>query len=292
MADDFNSAPTPAGTPVPHPQQPQPGYAPPAYNPMQPPAAPASPDSTMTYYGQPPSPQDQPTVTMPDPQPWQGRPDAASPYAPTVLSAPRPQRGYPPRQYVPSAPAPVRVASRPRAVPMLAPARRRWISLPHTLLIAGVLLMLLATVLPWGVDGSGNLVTLQGATIPALGTQSGDQSAAQVAYQLLSAIGTLSAGLLFANLVLSGLNRALGGRCLAGCIVLPFYPILLALIACLLIVQVLAAGFGGLGGLAVTQQFGMGAAGVAHYEPGYYVWYTGLILNVAGMLGEAIIWRK
>lgn len=165
----------------------------------------------------------------------------------------------------------------------------RWIPLPHTLLVVGVLLLLLATRLPWGMDGSGNLVTLQSVTVPALSSTGGDGSALTAAFNLISVIGVLSGALLFFNAILSGINRALRGGCLAGCIVAPLYPILLALTGCLLVAQLVAAGFGGLGGLALTQQLGMGAVGVAHYELGYYAWYTGLILNVAGMLGELVI---
>jgi hypothetical protein len=147
----------------------------------------------------------------------------------------------------------------------------------------------LATRLPWGVDDSGNLVTLQSVTVPAISSASSDGSAQTAAYNLISVIAGLSVGLLFFNAILSGINRALRGGCLAGCIVAPLYPILLALTGCLLVAQIVAAGFGGLGGLALTQQLGMGAAGMAHYELGYYAWYTGLIINVAGMLGELVV---
>jgi hypothetical protein len=164
--------------------------------------------------------------------------------------------------------------------------------LPHTLLIVSIGLLLLATRLPWGVDASGNLITLQSVAIPALSATGGDGSALQVAYNLIGVVGALSAGLMVSNILLSGLNRMLGGRCLAGCVVFSLYPILAALIVCLLVAQVFAAGFGGLGGLAVTQTIGMGGAGLAHYEPGYYVWYTGLMLNVIGMIGEAVVRRR
>jgi hypothetical protein len=158
-----------------------------------------------------------------------------------------------------------------------------------------VALLLLATRLPWGVDSSGEVIMLQSASIPALATQGGDGTALQAAYNLIGAIGVLSAGLLLFNVILSGLNKLLGGGCMAGCAMVPLYPILLALIGLLIVAQVLAAGFGGLGALAqvpAAQSYGMAGLGVAHYELGYYVWYTGLILNVAGMLGEFVVRRR
>lgn len=302
MQDDFNSAQTPADpqvAPVARPRVSS-GHAPPIYDPNKPQA---QPDRTQTYRGPPPSPLDRRTSpTLPDVTQWPGGAGAA-PYAPTTGRAP-----YAPRQQarLPQAFAPVAVAPPPQrqvatrtsaprgyAAPAQAAARpgrfSRWIPLPHTLLVVGVLLLLLATRLPWGVDDSGNLVMLQSVTVPAFSTMGGDGSALAAAYNLMSVVGGLSAGLLFFNAILSGINRALRGGCLAGCIVAPLYPILLALTACLLVAQIVAAGFGGLGGLALTQQIGMGAAGMAHYELGYYVWYTGLILNVAGMLGELVV---
>jgi hypothetical protein len=158
-----------------------------------------------------------------------------------------------------------------------------------------VALLFIATLLPWGVDSSGALITLKATSIPALSTQSGDGSALQVAYDLAGAVGVLSLALLLSNVFLSGLNRLLGRGCVAGCAIVPLYPILLALLVALLVAQVLAAGFGGLGALAQApgaQSYGLAGLGVAHYELGYYAWYTGLILNVAGMLGELVVWRR
>jgi len=135
---------------------------------------------------------------------------------------------------------------------------------------------------------------LQTASIPALSAQSGG-SALQIADELVGAVGTLSAGLLFFNLIVSGAVRLLGGGCLAGCLLAPFYPILMALGALLALVIVLAAGFGGFGALGqipVVQSYGLGGLGAAHYEPGYYIWYTGLMLTAAGMLGELVVWRR
>ncbi len=280
---------------------------------------------TASYHG----PVSLDSATIADPQAPPAWPGLASPFAPTVHrpqpSEPKPPI-YQPPDYTPaaapalpapyrapaapaariptrvSAPAPQR-ASRPRAAsapaqlpPASAGRWAAWIPLPHTLLIVGVALLLLATRLPWGVDSSGVIIMLQTASIPALATPGdGGGTALQVAYNLIGAIGVLSAGLLFFNIVLSGLNKVLGRGCLAGCVVVPLYPILLALIGSLLIAQVLAAGFGGLGVLAqapAAQSYGLAGLGVAHYEPGYYLWYTGIIVNVVGMLGEFVVWRR
>lgn len=314
MQDSFNSAPTPANLPVPGPAHPpSPGAAPPIYHPGQP-AQPAQPGQTIPYYG--PVDMDPPTVAMPP----QGR---ASPYAPTaqqpLLPTPHPPMYppmYPPQGFLPAplaprvppaprvvAPAPPR-ASRPRvaaSAPAPAPAPARpgrwsaWIPLPHTLLVIGIALLYLATRLPWAVDSSGQLITLPSVSVSTLTGQDGGGTALQVANNLIGAIGALSAGLLFFNMILSGLNRLLGGGCLAGCAIIPLYPILLALAGALLVAQALAVGFGGLGALGqlpVVQSYGMGGVGVAHYEPGYYVWYTGVMLNVAGMLGEFAVRRR
>ncbi len=301
MQDDFNSAQTPADpqvAPVARPPVSS-GHAPPIYDPNLPQG---QPDRTQTYHGPTPGALDRRTSpTLPDVTQWPGA-AGASPYAPTRFapSAPR-QQARQPRALVPVAvapppqrqPAPRMSAPRGYTAPAYAPAHQgglmRWIPLPHTLLVVGILLLLLATRLPWGVDSSGNLVTLQSVTVPALSSTGGDGSALAAAINLIGVIGVLSAALLFFNAILSGINRALRGGCLAGCIVAPLYPILLALIGCLLVAQLVAAGFGGLGGLELTQQIGMGAVGLAHYELGYYAWYTGLILNVAGMLGELVI---
>lgn len=152
----------------------------------------------------------------------------------------------------------------------------------------------MATFLPWAVTASGALIMLQSTTIPGLVTQS-SSSALDVADGFISAILIFSIGLAGFNLILRGINKAMGGGCFAGCAIVPFYPILIALIMSLATTNVLAAGFGGYGPLSqlpVTQSYGLGGLGLAHYEPGYYVWYTGLIVNAFGMFGELVVWRR
>lgn len=273
---------------------------------------------TVSYHGQ--VSLDPPTVADPQPPaPWPGIPGAASPFAPTVHkpqpSSPKPPI-YQPPGYQPAAPPiipapplapPVApLAGPPAVVPMaprvpaqaVAPRRSRlaaWVPLPHALLLLGVALLFIATRLPWGVDGSGNIIMLQTASVPALSADGGNGTALQVALNLIGAVGVLSVALLLSNVFLSGLNKLLGRGCVAGCVITPLYPILLALIVALVAAQALAAGFGGLGALAQApgaQSYGMAGLGVAHHELGYYLWYTGLILNVTGMLGEFVVWRR
>ncbi|HEY8325948.1 MAG TPA: hypothetical protein VIG77_15725 [Ktedonobacterales bacterium] len=232
-------------------------YQPPGMPPLAPPVAP------------------QPPAILPAPFPAQR--------AVTRVSAPAPRRASRPRV---SAPAP----AAPR------PGRwRRWVPLPHTLLLLGVALLLLATYLPWGVDASGNLIMLPTAGVQSLPNQSGGTTAAQVAYNLITVVGGLSVAMLLSNAVLSGLHRLLGRGCFAKSFTALFYPILVALALALLIAEALAAGFGGISALAqvpVAQSYGVAGLGMAHYELGYYLWYTGIMVNVAGMLGELVVWRR
>jgi hypothetical protein len=172
---------------------------------------------------------------------------------------------------------------------------RRWVPLPHTLLLLGVALLLLATYLPWGVDASGNLIMLQTAGVQSLPNQDGGTTAAQVAYNIITVVGGLSVAMLLSNAVLSGLHRLLGRGCFAKSFTALFYPILIALGVTLLIAEALAAGFGGISALAqipAAQSYGVAGLSLARYELGYYVWYTGIMVNVAGMLGELVVWRR
>jgi len=169
------------------------------------------------------------------------------------------------------------------------------VPLPHTLLLLGVALLLLATYLPWGVDASGNLIMLQTAGVQSLPNQDGGTTAAQVAYNIITVVGGLSVAMLLSNAVLSGLHRLLGRGCFAKSFTALFYPILIALGVTLLIAEALAAGFGGISALAqipAAQSYGVAGLSLAHYELGYYVWYTGIMVNVAGMLGELVVWRR
>lgn len=333
MQDDFNSAQTPAGPSMPaqpplpaQPGQPRipgqplgvidPGATQQAQG--QPGQTPWWAGKTRPYYGsvsvgtqteldpQPPAvwppapsqqPGRQPPPSSPKPPIYQppGMPPAAPPIAPPVapqLPAPLPAQRLP-------APAPRRT-SRPR---VLAPAPaaprpgrlRRWVPLPHTLLLLGVALLLLATYLPWGVDASGNLIMLQTAGVQSLPNQDGGTTAAQVAYNIITVVGGLSVAMLLSNAVLSGLHRLLGRGCFAKSFTALFYPILIALGVALLIAEALAAGFGGISALAqipAAQSYGVAGLSLAHHELGYYLWYTGIMVNVAGMLGELVVWRR
>lgn len=164
----------------------------------------------------------------------------------------------------------------------------------HALLLIGVGLLYLATYLPWAVSASGALVMLQSAGIPTP-TASGGVTALQAADDLIAVMLVCSLGLLSFNAILRGLHALLGGGCFGGCAVSLFYPILLALIFSLAAVIALAAGFGGYGPLSqlpLVSSYGLGGLGVAHYELGYYTWYTGLIVNAVGMFGQFVVWRR
>jgi hypothetical protein len=329
MQDDFNSAATAPDQPSPGaPGQPRPagqplGVIPPHASPGQGQAG-GWAGPTASYHGsQLTGPQ-----TVADPQPpaaWPGAPNGTAagkppiyvppglpPVAPPVAPLPMPAPQVAPPFAGPTAPVAQRVPARisrppmppsravaPQGLPSGQPGQPRrwaaWVPLPHTLLLAGVALLFIATLLPWGVDSSGSLIMLHTASVPAFSTQGGDGTALQIAYDLIGAVGVLSLALLLSNVFLSGLNRLLGRGCVAGCALVPLYPILLALILALIGTQVLAAGFGGLSALAQApgaQSYGIAGLGVAHYELGYYFWYTGIIVNVIGMLGELVVWRR
>lgn len=335
MQDDFNSAQTPAGqsTPAVAQQPAQPGQPrvpgqplgvisanatqPAQPNPLAQGQTPWWAGKTRPYYGspsvgtqteldpQPPAawppaaPTHQPPLSGPKPPIYQ--PPGMSPLAPPA--APQPPALAPAQVPAPrvaqraSAPAPRRI-SRPRASAPVAPRPgrwRRWVPLPHTLLLLGVALLLLATYLPWGVDASGSLIMLQTAGVQSLPNQSGASTAAQVAYNLITIVGGLSVAMLLSNAVLSGLHRLLGRGCFAKSFTALFYPILVALALALLIAEAFTAGFGGISALAqipAAQSYGVAGLGVAHHELGYYLWYTGIMVNVAGMLGELVVWRR
>lgn len=224
------------------------------------------------------------------------------PIAPALPVAPPAPPAH--RQIARTAPVQSRQVARPRAAS--APARAvaaasqpapraqqgrwtRWLPLPHLLLALSLGLMLAATRLPWGVDANGNLIMLQTTSVPGLASQGDAGTALQVAYDLIAGVGVLSAGAFAFNVFLRGINRLLGGGCMAGCLLVPLYPILLAVLVALLGADVLAASFGGAGPLAQApgaQTYGLGGLSVVNYKLGYLAWYTGIMLNIAGLLGE------
>ncbi|MDE3228690.1 MAG: hypothetical protein KGO05_02320, partial [Chloroflexota bacterium] len=157
-----------------------------------------------------------------------------------------------------------------------------------------VALLWVATYLPWAVSQSGALIMLQSIGVSAPSSSNG-MTALQFADDVIGALLVCSLGLLFFNAILSGLHWLMGGGCFGGCAVSLFYPILLALVVALAAVIAIAAGFGGYGPLSqlpLVSSYGLGGLGAAHYELGYYTWYTGLIVNAAGMFGEFVVWRR
>lgn len=324
MQDDFNSAPTPRAQPAPPPYPPiapaaQPPRAPAPGDqtvtfhgaiPANEPPTVALPPTPPTYPAYPAYPGAYPAYPAPQPPgaPWPGQPGLASPNAPTVyhpqpsapapipapLPAPLPAPIPAPRRAAPPSSAPARPQPRSQARPMTQarsrPRARRGLPIPwpHTLLLVGVALLFLATLLPWGVDGSGALVSIQTATVSSVIAQA-NGSALQVANSLVGAVAVLSVALILLNVILLGLNTGLRALGAPGCATLLFSPALLALIALLLIVDVAAAGFGGQGDLGqfiTIAGLGPGPLGGAHRELGFYAWYAGIALNALGTFGQ------
>lgn len=211
---------------------------------------------------------------------------AKAPAQPPAIQPPRQPPRQPPQQPPRQPPPP------PPTLPSGRPRRVSW--WPHALLGIGIALLYVATFLPWAITASGALIMLQSTTIPGLVTQS-SSSALDVADGFIGAMLTFSISLAMLNLILRGIGNVMGGGCFAGCAIIPFYPLLLGMLMLLGATILLAAGFGGfgaLGQLPLTQSYGLGGLGLAHYELGYYVWYTGLIFSTIGMFGELVVWRR
>ncbi len=237
------------------------------------------------------------------PQQWPG---ATSQNAPTVVNpqpAPlvpqAPAWGPTPRSPAPaSAPAPrvqpTPAASVPRTSAPSAPIERVWrlLPLPHILLGVGFILLLAAVNIPWGATADGTLVYAQSFPIPFLSDQSG--AAGQIAQSVVAGVGMFSLTLAGMNYVLTFLNwlaRPIGA---AGCATALLMPLMLTLMAALLIIDVGALIFGAfdpLVGVALAPwQPGYSLTG-AHAELGYYAWYTGVVLNAAGMFTQPFVRR-
>ncbi|HEU0027608.1 MAG TPA: hypothetical protein VFQ25_10880 [Ktedonobacterales bacterium] len=272
-------------------------------------ASPYSPNSpTIPYPGPyaPPGaggPSSPPTITDPLP-PYPPYPPAtqprwvgfADPNAPTVVSplpaplAPRPA----PRAAARPAPRTRPVVSAPRAPSYSAPNVRIWrlLPAPHILLFVGLILLFAALNIPWGATAEGTLLYAQSFQIPFLSDQ--PDASAQFAQSIVTSVAVFSLGLAGMNYLLTGLNwlaRPLG---MAGCATVLLMPLMLGLMFLLLLVDGSALVFGAfdpLVGVALAPwQPGFTLNG-AHAELGYYAWYTGVILNAAGMLTQPFVKR-
>ena len=240
-----------------------------------------------------------PAHPAPAPQQWPG---GASPNAPTVVN-PQPAPIWAPvRAPAVSVPAP-RAAPRtrpavsapaPRVSVLSIPAQRVWrlLPLPHILLGVGLILMMAALNIPWGATAGGTLVYAQSFSIPFFSDQPG--VASQLAQDIVTSAGLLSLSLAGLNYLLTGMNwlaRPIGG---AGCATALFMPLMLCLMFLLLLVDGGALIFGAfdpLVGVALAPwQQGFTLNG-AHAELGYYAWYTGVILNTAGMFTQPFVRR-
>lgn len=245
----------------------------------------------------------QPMYPSPMPLPWPG---ATSQNAPTVVNpqpaplAPQaPAWGPTPRSPAPaSAPAPrarpASAASVPRTSSSSAPVERVWrlLPLPHILLGVGFILLLAGLNIPWGATAGGTLIYAQSFPIPFFSDQSG--VAEQLAQMVVVGIGVISLALAGMNYVLTFLNWLVRPLGVAGCATALLMPLMLTLMLALLIIDGAALIFGAfdpLAGVALAPwQSGYSLNG-AHAELGYYAWYTGVILNAAGMFTQPFVRR-
>lgn len=325
MPTDFSNAPTepdplapphpgspiipPMGSTVPWPRNPQP-YAPPApYNaagpfgpptpPGQQPQQPPVPYNWAGYSGGAPTVVDPPlptphwgggqpggTATYNPPPPRPPRPSTApAPRAPAPLPAPRPR----PRTRPVSAPAPA-----PRAAARSIPVERVWrlLPIPHILLGVGMVLLLAALNIPWGETADGTLVYAQSFSIPFLSDQ--PEIAGQFAQNIVWSAGMLSLCLAGLNYFLTVVNWMLRPLRAMGCATVLLMPVMLILMGLLAVIEIGALLFGAFDPLAgiplLPWQPGFTLAG-AHAELGYYAWYTGVILNGAGMMTQPFVKR-
>lgn len=223
----------------------------------------------------------QPAPPLPAPPQW---PAGVGPNAPTIVNPPPTPAG-------PQAPA---WGLAPRLSTPSTPARRVWklLPLPHILLGVGFVLLLAGLNIPWGATTDGMLVYAQSFQIPFLTDQPG--AAEQLAQTLVTAVGVFSLTLAGMNYVLTFVNWLSRPMGVAGCATALLMPLMLILMLLLLIVDGGALIFGAfdpLAGVALAPwQTGFTLNG-AHAELGYYAWYTGVILNAAGMLTQPFVRR-
>ncbi len=269
------------------------------------------PDSpTISYptpYAPPAAPNSPPAPSAPAPRQWPGSTDQnaptvvnpqlapVAPQAPARAPAPRTPPAAPapaPRRPAPARPAPY--SPKRGASTLSAPVHRLWrlLPLPHALLGLGFLLLLAALNIPWGATSGGTLVYAQSFPIPFFSGQ--PDAAGQLAQLIVTAVAIFSLTLAGMNYVLTFLNwlsRPIG---MAGCATALLMPLMLIMMLLLLIVDGGALVFGAfdpLAGAALAPwQAGFTLLG-AHAELGYYAWYTGVILNTAGMFTQPFVRR-
>ncbi len=246
-----------------------------------------------------------PAYPVPAPQQWPG---GASPIAPTVVNLqPAPRRAPPwgsrsgspiaapfPAPRAAPRPLPAASAPAPRVSTPSTPAQRVWrlLPLPHILLGVGLILLMAALNIPWGATAGGTLVYAQSFSIPFFSNQ--PDVAAQLAQDVVTSAGVLSLALAGLNYLLTGMNWLARPIGVAGCATALFMPLMLSLMFLLLMVDGGALIFGAfdpLAGVALAPwQQGFTLNG-AHAELGYYAWYTGVILNAAGMFTQPFVRR-
>jgi hypothetical protein len=229
-----------------------------------------------------------PAPPFPAPQQWPG---TTYPYAPPVVY-PRPAPVVAPAPTMVAAPA-VRVATRSRPAPS-APVQRVWrlLPLPHILLGIGFILLLAALNIPWGATADGTLVYPQSFPIPFFSDQ--PDAAGQLAQAIVTTVGMFSLALAGMNYLLMFLNWLVRPIGAAGCATVLLMPLMITLMFVLFVVDGGALIFGAfdpLAGVALAPwQQGFTLTG-PHAEIGYYAWYTGVILNAAGMFTQPFVRR-
>ncbi|HEX9039256.1 MAG TPA: hypothetical protein VF808_19910 [Ktedonobacterales bacterium] len=290
MAADFSNAPT----------QPDPVPPGPVIPPMGAgaPWGAGQPGQTISYSPpQPlPGPYIPPTVTdqqplAPIPYGWAGIADVTQTIVDPPVLAPRPPMAPAPR--APRYTRPVS-APAPRAAARSVPVERVWrlLPFPHIMLGLGMVLLLAALNIPWGMTSDGTLVYAQSFSIPYLSDQ--PELAGQVAQNIVWSAGLLSLVLAGLNYFLTLINLALRPIRAGGCATVLLFPVMLLAMALLAGVDIGALIFGAFDPLAgvvlMPWQSGFTLVG-AHAELGYYAWYAGIVLNAVGMATQPFVRR-
>lgn len=154
------------------------------------------------------------------------------------------------------------------------------------------MLLLAAISIPWGATAGGTLIYARSFSIPLISDQ--PDASGQLAQSIVTAVAMFSLTLVGINYILTFLNWLARPIGMAGCATALLMPLMLTLMLLLLIVDGGALVFGAfdpLAGVALLPwQPGFTLNG-AHAELGYYAWYTGVILNAAGMFTQPFVRR-
>jgi hypothetical protein len=210
-----------------------------------------------------------------------------------VVPAPRPAKRT--RRVAPISAPPAAPAFAPAATATPAHATRFWqfFPAPHLLIGAGLLLMIVALNIPWGVTGDGTLLYARSFSIPYLSTGTPDL-AAQVAQNIVSGVAALSIVLVALNYFLkfvNALTKPVGCAGAGTCLLMPAMILLVLILIGIDGGALIFGAFDPLAGVpAWPWQSGFSLHG-AHDELGFYAWYTGIVLNLAGGFSQPFVRR-